>query len=381
MADFYQVTLPDKISKSDPEYLRWEKLNFILRQLWDLVGNIDGRQGTMTFKNSLSMTSHQITNGPNQTNLQDTDYVTKSYFRSSEFGQLAASLLVSGGKTPITIQGSTGTPSSGGGGGGGAVNTTAPLAGGGTPPITISIAQATGSVNGYLSATDWTTFNNKQSALTIGNLTEATSSVLTITGGTGAIIGSGTTIQVKVAGAGQDGYLSAANWTTFNAKVGGSGTTGKIPKFTAASTIGDSIIKEASSKIGIGTSGAPAYTLEVAGQVKATDGSILPTVKSLSISAGAIATDCSLGNMFRVTMDASATLSNPTSMVDGQVVRWEFVQDATGGRILTLGTDFLKPTNIPSIVLTTTPNATDMLGTVYNSSLGKFIITGLLTDY
>ena len=46
------------------------------------------------------------------------------------------------------------------------------------------------SVNtGLLSNTDWTTFNNKQNALTLGNLSESTSSVLTITGGTGSIIG------------------------------------------------------------------------------------------------------------------------------------------------------------------------------------------------
>jgi len=52
-----------------------------------------------------------------------------------------------------------------------------------------------------------------------GNLTEATSSVLTITDGAGAVIGTGTTIQVKEAGSAQNGYLSSANWTTFNNKA------------------------------------------------------------------------------------------------------------------------------------------------------------------
>lgn len=54
--------------------------------------------------------------------------------------------------------------------------------------------------------------------LSKGNLTEATSSVLTITGGTGATIGSGTTLQVKQASASQDGYLSQGDWATFNGK-------------------------------------------------------------------------------------------------------------------------------------------------------------------
>lgn len=82
----------------------------------------------------------------------------------------------------------------------------------------LSAAQSTGSVNGWLSSTDWTTFNAKQAALTIGNLTEATSSVLTISGGTGAIIGSGLTIQVKLATTSVSGYLSSTDWNTFNGK-------------------------------------------------------------------------------------------------------------------------------------------------------------------
>ena len=51
-----------------------------------------------------------------------------------------------------------------------------------------------------------------------GNLTEATSSVLTITGGTSAVIGS-TSIQVKKATALVDGYLAAADFSTFNNKL------------------------------------------------------------------------------------------------------------------------------------------------------------------
>lgn len=55
--------------------------------------------------------------------------------------------------------------------------------------------------------------------LTKGNLSESTSSVLTITGGTSSVIGSGTTIQVKQASDSQAGYLSSTDWTTFNSKL------------------------------------------------------------------------------------------------------------------------------------------------------------------
>ena len=56
------------------------------------------------------------------------------------------------------------------------------------------------------------------SPITTGNLTEATSSVLTISGGTGAVVGSGTTILVKQAATAQSGYLSSSDWNTFSGK-------------------------------------------------------------------------------------------------------------------------------------------------------------------
>ncbi len=51
-----------------------------------------------------------------------------------------------------------------------------------------------------------------------GNLTEVTSSVLTISG-TGVLLSNGT-IQVKQAATGQSGYLSSTDWNTFNNKLG-----------------------------------------------------------------------------------------------------------------------------------------------------------------
>ena len=89
---------------------------------------------------------------------------------------------------------------------------------------TIAVSQATTSTNGYLSSTDWNTFNNKQNALTFGDLTETTSSILTITGGTGSVIGSGTTIAVAQANASTSGFLSSTDWNTFNNKTSNTGT-------------------------------------------------------------------------------------------------------------------------------------------------------------
>ena len=88
-----------------------------------------------------------------------------------------------------------------------------------TSPISItsnviSIAQASGSTSGYLSSTDWTTFNNKQNALTN--------------------------------------------------PVTGTGTTNYLPKFTGTSTIGNSVVYDDGTNIGIGTA-SPLVKLHVNG--------------------------------------------------------------------------------------------------------------------
>ncbi|MBS1621976.1 MAG: hypothetical protein JSS80_10115 [Bacteroidetes bacterium] len=83
----------------------------------------------------------------------------------------------------------------------------------------IGITQATSTTNGYLSSADWNAFNSKANSFSTGNLTETGSGVLTITGGSNAVVGSGTTIQVKQANASQNGFLSNTDWNTFNNKL------------------------------------------------------------------------------------------------------------------------------------------------------------------
>jgi hypothetical protein len=85
-----------------------------------------------------------------------------------------------------------------------------------TPTITLNVPTASATNRGALSSTDWSTFSGKQDALTIGNITDIGTDGITITGGTGAIIGSGVAISQQVASASQNGYLSSTDWNTFN---------------------------------------------------------------------------------------------------------------------------------------------------------------------
>jgi hypothetical protein len=135
----------------------------------------------------------------------------------------------------------------------------------------ISITQASGSTNGFLSSTDWNTFNNKTSnvgtvtsvaALTLGTTgTDLSSSVANST--TTPVI----TLNVPTASAANRGALSAADWTTFNNKqnaltnpVTGTGTTNYLPKFTGTSTIGNSLVFDNGVNIGIGTTSPTNFT-------------------------------------------------------------------------------------------------------------------------
>lgn len=52
----------------------------------------------------------------------------------------------------------------------------------------------------------------------IGNLTAAGTDGIAITGGTGSVIGTGTSVAQQAADATHNGYLTSANWSTFNGK-------------------------------------------------------------------------------------------------------------------------------------------------------------------
>jgi uncharacterized protein (TIGR02145 family) len=169
----------------------------------------------------------------------------------------------------------------------------------GTAPLTLtissnqlsgSIAAANSTTNGYLTSANWNTFNNKQNALTFGNVTsgdltitggngaavgsgmslsinkgnlaEITSSILTISGGTGSVLGSGVSITVKQANTSQSGYLSNTDWNTFNNKQSAltfgnltsgditiSGGTGAIKGTGAAMTINKGNLTESGSSV------------------------------------------------------------------------------------------------------------------------------------
>jgi len=77
--------------------------------------------------------------------------------------------------------------------------------------------------------------------------------------------------SIQQANGSQAGYLSAADWTTFNSKqsaltnpVTGTGTTNYLPKFTGTSTLGNSLIYDNGSSVNVGGT-STTYRFEVTG--------------------------------------------------------------------------------------------------------------------
>src|SRR5574340_257534 len=96
-----------------------------------------------------------------------------------------------------------------------------------------------------------------------------------------------------------------------------------------------------------------------------------PSIATLAYAA-TVSVDLSTvpdGGTFRCTLTGNVTL-NFTGGRDGQKVTLELKQDATGSRLVTLGTGIAYGTDTPSFTATTTINKTDVLditlsGTAY----------------
>jgi hypothetical protein len=109
------------------------------------------------------------------------------------------------------------------------VTGTAPIASSGGATPAISISQASTSTNGYLSSTDWNTFNNKGS----GTVTSVTGTAPVVSSG-----GATPAISMAAANGTTNGYLTSTDWTTFNNK--GSGTVTAVSVVSANGFAGTS---------------------------------------------------------------------------------------------------------------------------------------------
>lgn len=173
------------------------------------------------------------------------------------------------------------------------VGATSPVVSSGGQTPTISMPAANATTNGYLTSTDWTTFNNKG----IGNVTSVTASAPLASSG-----GNTPNLSIPAANATTNGYLTSTDWSTFNSKG--------VGNVTSIST-------------GTGLTGGPITTT----------GTI--SLANTAVTAGSYGSVSSVGTFTvdaqgRLTAAANATIAIGVAQVSGAVPNTVNVIAGTG---------------------------------------------------
>jgi hypothetical protein len=181
---------------------------------------------------------------------------------------------------------------------------------------TFNLPTASAVNRGALSAADWSTFNAKMPAITFN---------------APLFIASGGDVGITQASGSTNGFLSSTDWNTFNNKqnaltnpVTGTGTTNVVPKFTGTSTIGDSSIADNTNEVNItkrlflNTGGQSILlTPNLGGSVNRIESSNLPleiftSGSELRLAAGGVST--------QITLLSSGNVGIGTTTPDAQLV-------------------------------------------------------------
>jgi len=273
------------------------------------------------------------------------------------------------------------------------VTGTAPVvSSGGTTPD-ISMAAATASVNGYLTSTDWTTFNGKGSgtvtsvaALTLG--TTGTDLSSTVANGTTTPV---ITLNVPTASASNRGVLSSADWTTFNGKGSGTVTSvaATVPSFLSVSgspitTSGTLAITLSGTALPIANGGTGATTLAGAsiatysGTETLTNKRIDPRVTSAA-SASSLTPDISVSDVYAYTaLAAGLTINAPNGTpLDGDKLMFRLLDNGTARALTWNATYTVIGVTLPT---TTTANKTTYVGCIYNANNTRWDVIAVTTQ-
>lgn len=138
------------------------------------------------------------------------------------------------------------------------------------------------------------------------------------------------------------------------------------------------------SNIGVDTSTYKMLVINSSGDVKKA-GYLSPTGLTGSLTVpltdgATINTDASLGftigASYVVTLGGNRTIANPTNLTDGQILRYVLIQDGTGTRTVTWGSNFLFSTDTPAPTLSTAAGAIDIVGFQYRATGTKLLVLG-----
>lgn len=117
------------------------------------------------------------------------------------------------------------------------------------------------------------------SAFTAGNLTDTGTDGIIVTGGTGAVIGSGTSLAQHVADTTHNGYLSSTDWNTFNGKQASGSYITSLSGDGTASGPGAAAFTLTSVNANIGSFGSstsiPSFTVNAKGLLTAAGSNVV----------------------------------------------------------------------------------------------------------
>lgn len=107
---------------------------------------------------------------------------------------------------------------------------------------------------------------------------------------------------------------------------------------------------------------------------------IAPAVVNLT-DAATIAVDASQGNDFRVTIAGNRTMGNPANPTNGQQIIFQVTQGSGGSFTLSWGSSYEFSADLPQPSLSTAAGHTDLLGFVYNTAKGTWLLAAFVNGF
>ena len=170
--------------------------------------------------------------------------------------------------------------------------------------VTIPVLQSSATQSGWLSSTDWSTFNSKQPAGTY----------VTSVSGTAPVVSSGGTtpaISMAAATSSVNGYLTSADWTTFNGKQAALSSGVNIKTVSGTSLLGSGDV----GTIGTGYGGTGLTSFTANGVVYASSTSALTTGSGLQFDGTKLYVNYSANAQAAINVANATDAANASSAV------------------------------------------------------------------